>query len=36
VPSTLAAGSYSILLTAHDSDGHLDQWIWTLTVKPKK
>jgi hypothetical protein len=36
VPSTLAAGSYSILLTVQDSDGHMDQWIWTLTVKPKK
>jgi len=35
-PSTLDAGSYSILLTVHDSDGHMDQWIWALTVKPKK
>jgi hypothetical protein len=32
VPSTLATGVYPILITVHDSDGHLDQWIWQLTV----
>jgi hypothetical protein len=32
IPSTLASGSYPILVTVHDSDGHLDQWIWQITV----
>jgi hypothetical protein len=36
VPSSLPAGVYAVLLTVHDSDGHLDQRIWVLTVKPKK
>ena len=32
LPATLANGSYSLLVTVHDSDGHLDQWLWHVTV----
>ena len=29
VPSS---GSYTIVVTAYDGDGDLDQWSWTVTV----
>ncbi|MEN3273268.1 MAG: fibronectin-binding autotransporter adhesin [Actinomycetota bacterium] len=32
LPSTLAPGRYSILVTVHDSDGDLDQFIWQVKV----
>jgi hypothetical protein len=32
LPSTLAPGRYSILITVHDSDGDLDQFIWQVKV----
>lgn len=32
LPSDLAPGKYSILVTVHDSDGDLDQWIWQVKV----
>ena len=32
LPSNLAAGWYSILVTAYDSTGNLDQWIWQVRV----
>lgn len=32
LPSNLAAGWYSILVTAYDSTGNLDQWIWQVKV----
>jgi len=32
LPANLAAGQYSILVTAYDSTGNLDQWIWQIKV----
>jgi hypothetical protein len=32
LPSGLAPGRYSILVTVNDSDGHMDQWIWQIRV----
>ncbi len=32
LPSDLAPGKYSILVTAYDSDGDLDQYIWKVKV----
>jgi MBG domain (YGX type)/Bacterial Ig-like domain (group 3) len=32
LPSTLAPGTYSILITVHDSTGDTDQWIWQVKV----
>lgn len=32
LPANLTAGSYSILVTAYDGDGDLDQWSWPITV----
>lgn len=32
LPSTLAPGTYTIVLTAHDSDGHSDLVNWPVTV----
>jgi hypothetical protein len=32
VPTGLTPGTYSILVTVHDSDGHLDQWMWDVRI----
>jgi hypothetical protein len=32
VPTGLAPGTYSILVTVHDNDGHLDQWMWDVKI----
>ncbi|HLX32331.1 MAG TPA: Ig-like domain repeat protein [Gaiellaceae bacterium] len=32
LPSGLAAGSYTVRITAYDGDGDLDQWNWPITV----
>jgi hypothetical protein len=32
LPSTLAPGTYTILVSAHDSDGHADLVSWSVTV----
>jgi hypothetical protein len=32
LPANLAPGTYSILVTAYDGDGDLDQWGWPITV----
>jgi large repetitive protein len=29
---TLSAGTYTVLVTAYDGDGDLDQWGWSITV----
>jgi hypothetical protein len=29
---TLAAGTYTVLVTAYDGDGDVDQWGWSITV----
>jgi MBG domain (YGX type) len=32
LPSNLSSGSYSILVTAYDGDGDVDQWSWPVRV----
>ena len=32
LPANLAPGSYSILVTANDGDGDIDQWSWPVRV----
>lgn len=32
LPSNLAPGSYTIVVTVHDGDGDLDQWSWPIAV----
>jgi hypothetical protein len=32
IPTGLAPGKYTILVTAYDGDGDSDQWGWPITV----
>lgn len=32
LPANLAPGTYTILVTVHDSNGHTDQWLWQVRV----
>jgi hypothetical protein len=33
IPTGLAPGNYTILVTAYDGDGDSDQWLWPITVQ---